>query len=65
MEHYKKLEEIFTGLQSDFEKFYENNNKAAGLRIRKSMQELKKIAQDVRIDVLNRKKELDETKDTK
>lgn len=57
MERYKKLEEIITSLQSDFEKFYEKGNKAAGSRIRKGMQDLKVAAQYVRVDVLKKTKE--------
>jgi hypothetical protein len=38
-------------LKDDFEKFFIRGNKTAGTRIRKVMQELKKIAQEVRDDV--------------
>jgi len=38
-------------LKEDFEKFFIKGNKTAGTRIRKVMQELKKIAQEVRDDV--------------
>ncbi len=38
-------------LESDFEKFYEKGNQAAGTRVRKGMQELKNLAQDIRISV--------------
>jgi hypothetical protein len=35
-------------LKDDFEKFFIRGNKTAGTRIRKVMQELKKVAQEVR-----------------
>ena len=41
--------------EQDMEKFYEKGNKSAGTRIRKAMQELKKLAQEVRQDVQDTK----------
>lgn len=38
-------------LKDDFEKFFIRGNRTAGTRIRKVMQELKKISQEVRTDV--------------
>jgi hypothetical protein len=38
-------------LKDDFEKFFVRGNKTAGTRIRKVMQELKKVSQEVRDDV--------------
>lgn len=38
-------------LKEDFEKFFVKGNKTAGTRIRKAMQELKKLSQEVRNDV--------------
>lgn len=38
-------------LKDDFEKFFIKSNKTAGTRIRRVMQELKKMSQDVRKDV--------------
>ena len=38
-------------LKEDFERFFIKGNKTAGTRIRKVMQEIKKITQDVRNDV--------------
>ncbi len=53
-----KLEELITlleGAKSDYHKFYEKGNSAAGTRVRKVMQEVKAAAQDIRIDVQNTK----------
>ena len=33
------------------EKFYEKGNKAAGTRARKTLQDLKKLAQEVRLEI--------------
>jgi hypothetical protein len=38
-------------LKEDFEKFFVRSNKTAGVRVRRAMQELKKISQEVRNDV--------------
>ena len=54
MEHYDKLKEMVSELEQDFSEFYGKGNKAAGRRIRKAMQEMKGLAQDVRVDVQTR-----------
>lgn len=38
-------------LKDDFEKFFIRGNKTAGTRIRKMMQEIKKLSQEIRSDV--------------
>lgn len=38
-------------LKEDFEKFFVKSNRTAGTRIRKMMQELKKLSQEIRNDV--------------
>lgn len=43
-------------LRPDFVRFYNGNNKSAGRRLRKQLLELKKFAQHVRVDVLERVK---------
>ncbi len=52
---YGKLESLLNAAKVEFEKFYEKNNKAAGTRVRKAMQDLKVLAQDIRMDVQNKK----------
>jgi outer membrane murein-binding lipoprotein Lpp len=49
------LSEVET-LKSEYEKF-ERGNKAAGTRARKALQNIKKIAQDVRNDIQAKKGE--------
>ena len=51
MKRFKQLHGIVAGLEGDFEKFFDKQNKAAGTRIRKGMQELKQIAQAIRLEV--------------
>lgn len=56
MENYGKLKELVDSLQVDVEKFYVNGNSAAGTRVRKGMQAIKVLAQDVRNEVTAKKK---------
>ena len=51
MKKFKKVQDIVAGLEADVEKFYKKDNQAAGTRVRKSMQELKILAQEIRKDV--------------
>ncbi len=44
-------------LKEDFDKFFIKGNKTAGTRIRKVMQEIKKISQEVRNDVQDYKRQ--------
>jgi|TARA_B110000285_G_scaffold171222_1_gene191691 anti-sigma regulatory factor (Ser/Thr protein kinase) len=46
-----QLETVITELAADVTKFDEKGNKAAGTRIRKAMQTVKGLAQDVRVAV--------------
>jgi hypothetical protein len=55
MARFDDLKEFVDGLEKDFKQFYEKNNKAAGTRVRKAMQELKQMAQDIRVEVQERK----------
>lgn len=54
-DYFSKLKEHVSSLEDDFSKFYDKGNKAAGTRIRKGMQELKQLAQDIRVDVQGKK----------
>ena len=48
---YVELQQLLASVQSDFEKFYRDGNKAAGTRVRNAMQELKTLAQTIRTEV--------------
>jgi hypothetical protein len=58
---FEKIQELVKNTQDDVDKFFVKGNKAAGTRIRKSMQELKTLAQELRLEVQNSKKESDAT----
>ena len=57
MERFSQLRDLVMGLEADFETFYGKGNKAAGTRVRKGMQDLKVLAQDIRTEVQNSKNE--------
>lgn len=46
-----QMNEILTEIQEDAVKFEEKGNKAAGTRVRKAMQNIKAVAQEVRVYV--------------
>ena len=46
-----QLEEVLAAAREDAAKFDEKGNKAAGTRVRKAMQSVKTLAQDVRVAV--------------
>jgi len=55
MERYEQLYNLLQEVLTDFRKFYEQDNNAAGTRVRLAMQQLKKLAQEVRVDVSEKK----------
>jgi uncharacterized membrane-anchored protein YhcB (DUF1043 family) len=54
---FNEIYQLVKELEADFQKFYEKENQAAGTRIRKGMQDLKNIAQSIRLEVQNKKNE--------
>lgn len=55
MEKFSKLKELLASVEVDAEKFYNSGNSAAGTRVRKAMQDLKVIAQEIRTEVTEKK----------
>ncbi len=51
MQSFEKIKELVASAEADVAKFAEKGNKAAGTRVRQAMQELKKLAQEVRVEV--------------
>lgn len=51
MKRFEELKSMVDALEADFDKFYDKENNAAGTRVRKAMQELKNLAQEIRIEV--------------
>ncbi|MBB6108673.1 hypothetical protein SAMN05421821_10292 [Mucilaginibacter lappiensis] len=50
-----KLKELVASAEVDTTKFYEKGNSAAGTRLRKTLQEIKVTAQDIRQEVTAKK----------
>ena len=51
MSRFKEVSDLVASLEGDFDKFYDIGNQAAGTRVRKGMQEMKNLAQNIRLDV--------------
>ncbi len=51
MDRFEQLRELVMSLEEDFVKFYDKENQAAGTRVRKGMQDLKNLSQEIRIEV--------------
>jgi hypothetical protein len=56
MNRLQQLQSLINSLESEFQKFYEKGNSAAGTRLRAGMQEIKKLSQEIRIEVTKKKK---------
>lgn len=57
MARFDELKSMVDDMEKDFHAFYDKGNKAAGTRVRKGMQDLKKVAQDIRVEIQDMKKE--------
>ncbi len=55
MEKFQKVKELVAAIEADAEKFYNAGNSAAGTRVRKGMQDLKVLAQEIRTEVTEKK----------
>jgi hypothetical protein len=62
MKRFDQLRDHVMSLEADFQKFYEKGNSAAGTRVRKGMQELKNLAQEIRGEVQTLKTNSEEKK---
>jgi hypothetical protein len=51
MKRFDELRDLVMSLEADFQKFYDKGNQAAGTRVRKGMQDLKNLAQQIRVEV--------------
>ena len=56
MQEYEDLKQLISDIEEDIVKA-EGGNKAAGTRVRKAMQDIKQIAQTVRIKILEARAE--------
>jgi hypothetical protein len=55
MKKFNEFKSVLAELEADADKFYNKGNSAAGTRIRKGMQDLKNLAQAIRLEVQDTK----------
>lgn len=58
MEKFEEIKALIETCTEDVDKFYVKGNKAAAVRIRKTMQDVKNLAQEVRLHVQETKNNL-------
>ncbi len=55
MSRFAQVRDLVMSLESDFEKFYDKGNQAAGTRVRGGLQASKTLAQEIRTEVQAKK----------
>ena len=55
MKKFTEAKNLFESLEADADKLYNKANSAAGTRVRKGMQDLKNLAQAIRLEVQEKK----------
>ncbi|MEQ9266565.1 MAG: histone H1 [Balneolaceae bacterium] len=55
MSRVSDLQGLVDSVSAEMEKFYDKGNKAAGTRARKGLQDLKKLAQEIRLEIQSKK----------
>lgn len=56
MQSYEKIASLVELMKEDVDKFFDKGNKSAGTRIRVACQDLKKLSQELRLEVQDQKK---------
>lgn len=57
MENFNELKGLVSSIEHDLKKFFDKDNKAAGVRVRKTMQEIKNLCQKIRMEVSEQNKQ--------
>lgn len=55
-EQYNRLRQLVADMESDVNRYHDRNNRSAGVRVRKGMQEVKALAQEIRTHILDKRK---------
>lgn len=55
MSRIDEVKNLMSELEGDLDKFYNKGNKAAGTRARKQLQDLKKLSQEIRLEIQDMK----------
>ena len=56
MEKFEELKAKVAEIEAEAEKFYVKGNKTAGTSLRKGLQEIKNLSQEIRVEVSDKKK---------
>lgn len=56
MEKFNELKALVASMEEDVTKFYDKGNKTAGVRVRKALQDVKALAQAIRVNISEQKK---------
>lgn len=56
MEKFNELKTLIASLEDDASKFFNKDNKSAGVRLRKGLQDVKALAQQLRVEVSEKNK---------
>jgi hypothetical protein len=56
MEKFENLKALIESLTEDMDKFHTKGNNAAATRVRQGLQQVKKAAQEIRLDISEMKK---------
>lgn len=51
MSRLEQVRSLMSELEVELDKFYDKGNKAAGTRARKQLQDLKKLSQEIRLEI--------------
>lgn len=57
METFEKMQALLEQIKPDVQKAFEKGNSSAGTRVRQSMQEIKSLAQQLRMEIQEAKKQ--------
>lgn len=55
METFNQLKDLINSVEADATKFYDKGNSAAGTRVRKTLQQAKILAHEIRKEITDRK----------
>ncbi len=59
MSKYQELVSLIAKYEKDFDKYYLKENRSAGIRLRQNMQELRKFAKAIRLEIQKMNEERD------
>ena len=56
MEKFNELKTLIASMEEDVAKFFNKDNKSAGVRLRKGLQDVKALSQAIRVEVSDKNK---------